>query len=81
MEPERLSDPKGGAFSITPNDSTNLSQGAVALYVGTGGNIKITTSLGNTITFVNVPDGAVLPVRVARVYASGTDASNIIGLY
>lgn len=78
---ESLSDPKGGAFAITPSDSADLAQGAIALYIGGEGNIKLTTSLGQTVTFVNVGSGSVLPVRTKRVYASGTDATNIVGLY
>lgn len=81
MEPERLSDPKGGAFSITPNDDNDLAQGAIALYIGGEGDVKLTTSLGQTVTFVSVGAGSVLPVRTKRVYASGTDATYIVGLY
>lgn len=78
---EMLSDPKGGAFEITPSDSADLAQGAVALYIGGEGDVKLTTSLGQTVTFVSVGAGSILPVRTKRVYASGTDATNIVGLY
>jgi hypothetical protein len=81
MAIETLSSPKGGAFSVTPNDSVDLTIGAIALYIGTGGDVKLTTSFGQTVTFVNLGDGQILPVRTSRVYASGTDATDIVGLY
>jgi hypothetical protein len=52
-----------------------------ALYVGTGGNIKVDMSGSGTVTFNNVGDGVFLPILVDRVYSTGTTASNIIALY
>lgn len=67
-------------IAITPADS-DLAGGAVrALYVGGSGNVKITDPQGNAVTFANVPAGVVLPVMAKRIWATGTTASNIIGL-
>lgn len=81
MYVENQADPKNGIFSVTPNDSTDLEYTGVVLYIGTGGDVKVDASLAGTETFKNLPDGSILPVKVDRVYASGTTATDIIGLY
>ncbi len=78
----QLSDPKGGAFAITPDDDNDLAIGATAIYIGGGdGSLKVTTSLGQTVTFTGLAAGTVLPVRVKRVFDTDTDATGLIGLY
>ena len=71
-----------GYFSaeITPSDSTDLSVDARALYVGTGGDVRLLTSGGNTVTFRNVSAG-ILPIRVRRVYAVGTTATDLVAVW
>ena len=84
MRVESLNDPFGGAFDITPDDDNNLTGGnggATNVYVGASGDLKVTTSLGDTVTFKSIPTGTLLPIRVLKVFSSGTDASEIIGLY
>jgi hypothetical protein len=51
-----------------------------ALYIGTGGTLAVEMEWGQTVTFRNVPDGALLPVRVRRVLPE-TTATSIVGLY
>lgn len=76
-----FSDPAENALAVTPSDSSDLTGAPCrALYVGLGGNISLTVG-GNTLTFINVPGGSILPVRASRVQASSTTASNIIALY
>lgn len=75
-----MADPARNASAITPNDSADLTTRALALYVGVSGDVKLDTWGGETVTFANVPAG-ILPVRARRVYATGTTASGIIGLY
>jgi len=71
--------PAGGAFAVTPADGTNIY--ATALYVGVGGDIKVDMENGDSaVTFVGVPTGAVLPIRVRRVYSTDTTATDIVGL-
>lgn len=67
------------ATSITPAD-TDLSQPQRCLYVGSGGNVRVTTVQNNDVTFSNVASGTILPVSVKRVWTTNTTASNIIGL-
>ena len=75
-----LADPASHAFAVTPSDAADLDNWALALYVGTAGDVRVDTWGGETVTFANVPAG-VLPVRVKRVYATGTTAAGIVGLY
>jgi hypothetical protein len=35
---------------------------------------------GNDVTFAAVPTGTVLPIRVTRVFLTGTTATNIIAM-
>jgi hypothetical protein len=69
------------AVDVTPADGSDLATVQAALYVGTGGNIKVDMSGSGTVTFNNVGDGVFLPILVDRVYSTGTTASNIIALY
>lgn len=72
--------PAVDAFAVTPHDSTNFTNNAQALYVGTGGDIVLETLYGNEITFANVPSGFILPIACVRVNSTSTTASDIVGL-
>ena len=77
--------PAGFAWAVTPSDSADLAMEARALYVGTGGNISLSaydpsTGKRASVTFTNVPDGSVLPVRTFRVNSTSTTASSIVAL-
>ena len=69
----------GSAVAITPADS-DLSAVQRSLYIGSAGNLKVTTVNGHEVTFSNVVAGSILPVTVKRVWSTGTTASSIIGL-
>jgi hypothetical protein len=70
----------GSAGTITPSDSANLPTPSV-VYVGTGGNVAVTTPQGDQVTFVNLPAGSVIPVQVLQVRATGTTATNLVRIY
>lgn len=74
--------PARKAFTIIPNDGTDLSVYPKALYIGVAGNLTV-TPVGNTadtgILFGNVPIGW-FPVQVRRVWDTGTDADGIVGV-
>ncbi len=73
--------PAKHAFSITPNDSTDLTQETRALYVGGSGNLAVVMASGQLVTFAGVTAGSLLPIRVDRVKATGTTATDILGVY
>ena len=72
-----LDSPAANAFAVTPGSP--LPQAARALYVGTGGSVAVTTVGGDSVTFANVQDGAILPVRCSAVGAA-TTATDVVGL-
>lgn len=73
--------PSSACFPIVPSDALELPEVTKAVYVGTGGQITLIPVDNQTaITFANVPSGGILDVRVSKVLATGTDASDIVGL-
>lgn len=79
--PSRLESPAAHAFAIATSDAVDLAQTTRAVYVGGAGDVKIKTLSGETVTFSGASAGMILPVRVARVFATGTTATLLVGLY
>jgi hypothetical protein len=52
-----------------------------ALYVGGGGNLAVRLQDGTELTLANMPAGTLLPIRVTRILATGTTATEIVGLW
>jgi len=52
-----------------------------ALWVGTGGNLSVTSMAGDSETFVNVPSGTLLSIRPAYINTNGTTASDLVGVW
>lgn len=76
-----LIDPAERGFSITPNDSADLTVTTRGLYVGVSGDVKVDLVSGDTVTLVALAAGVIHPLRVRRVYSTGTAATDIIGVY
>jgi hypothetical protein len=77
-----LSEPAVNAAAITPSDTTDLTQFTRFLYVGGTGDITVNMAgSGATVLFKAVPVGVVLPIRVSRVLATGTTATNVVALW
>jgi hypothetical protein len=68
-----------GATYVIYSQLNNSSDGCV-LYVGTSGNLKVTTAAGDDVVFTNLPVGF-FPVQVLKVWATGTAAAGIIALW
>ena len=76
-----LESPGFHAAAVTPNDVTDLAFTSRALYVGAPGDLKVTLAGDSLpVTFANLAAGFV-PLRVARVHASGTTASSIVAVW
>jgi len=75
-----LESPATGAFEIAPDDNADLPFVTRALNVQTTGAVRVSTLNGDTVTLF-IAAGGVLPIRVSRVLATGTTATNIVGLY
>lgn len=69
-----------GAFPVVPSDTVEFDAPARALYVGTGGAVTVLMKSGETVAFNNVQDGSILPIVAYRVNATGTSATDIVGL-
>lgn len=81
LSADSVSSPARNCVAIVPNDATDLLVVTKAIYVGTGGNIVLRTIEGAAdVTFANVPTGTVLPIRARAIRATGTTASQIVGL-
>ncbi len=63
---------------ITPSDVTVLAS-IRTLFIGGAGVVVLEDANGNTESFT-VQDGQILPVAPMKVLATGTTATNIIGL-
>jgi hypothetical protein len=72
-----------GGLAVTPSDSAPLQSGALyaAFYTGSGGNITVVTSRGETVEFAGTAAGIIIPVAISQVKASGTAATGIVALY
>lgn len=70
-------DPGIRITAVTKSDTAELN--ARGLYVGTGGDLVITTVEGNDVTFKNVASGSWLPIYAYRVKAA-TTAADIVAL-
>lgn len=74
-------DPAMGAFSVVPSDTDFFPHVVRALYVGTSGDVTVVPWGGDEpVTFKSVPAGLILPVISVAVRATGTSATDIVGL-
>lgn len=66
------------AEAVTPDDDEEVSYRA--LYIGTSGDVTVIPLFGtDPVLFKDVPIG-ILRVAVRRVRATGTDATDMVGL-
>ena len=69
----------GTFVPVTPNDGADLAFTTQFLILGTGGTLKVNDEFGNPQA-LTVPAG-VLPLRVSRVWATGTAATGITACF
>ena len=67
--------------AITPADGTVLEKPTRGLYLGGGGDVTVDSMEGVQVTFVGLAAGQIHPIRCTRVYATGTTATDIVGVY
>lgn len=72
-------DPARSIIDVSPSDTTDLSDVTNALNVATPGTVRVTT-LDGSVTDVSIAPGYAFPLRVTRVWATGTTATGIRGL-
>lgn len=74
------------AVTITPDDNNDLAEvtRAINVHKGTGGSttdIAVILSGDSSAVTMTFEVGYVIPIRVRRVLATGTDATRVVGLY
>lgn len=77
-----LEGPASRAAAITPDDDVDLSEPSRAVYIGSAGDLTVEMLAGGPpVTFAAAPAGLLLPIRVRKVMATGTTASQIISIF
>ena len=66
--------------SITPSDANNLSR-EMLIFCGTTGTIAVHDVNGVAVTYTIDTAGSILPIIAKRVLSTGTNVTQIIGLY
>lgn len=76
------SEPASSAAAVNLASDTTPAFAVRGVYVGTGGTVKVDLATGTGISFLNVPDGTLLPIQATLIYstANGTTASNLVVL-
>lgn len=74
------SGPSPRPITVTPHDTNELAYAVRAFYVGVTGNVSVVNDLGDTVVWVAVPAGQIIPCQTRRVLATGTTATSIVGL-
>jgi hypothetical protein len=69
------------AVDIIPNNEAVLTKPTTAIYVGIDGDLKVDLVGGTTVTFKSLVGGVFHPIRATKVYATGTTARDIVGVY
>jgi len=72
--------PSRDYFAITPHNSTNFAFRCRAIRVGGGGDVVAVREDGTAVTFKNCYAGEVLDIVAIRVNATGTTATDLVGL-
>lgn len=68
------------AAAVTPNDTNDLTKVARGILISVDGALKVDTAGGETITFASGTFlvKTIYPIRVRRVYSTGTAATGIV---
>lgn len=75
-----LQSPATNLHPVTPNDAEDLEISSRALNVASSGTVRVTT-VGGDIATVFIAAGLAFPIRVRRIWATGTTATDIRVLF
>lgn len=76
-----LEAPARDGATLTPSDSAPIAVMTRAVYVGTGGDLRVEMAGGQELTFANVQGGTFLPLRITRLFQTGTNAGGVVGIW
>lgn len=78
------SDPAVEIRAVTPSDSTDLT-GCRGFFATGAGDVAVMTVYGasssTAVTIVDCPVGTIIPIRITRIMATGTSATQIYALF
>lgn len=76
-------DPAHEAAVVTPSDTVDLASVTIGIWIGGAGsgNLTVTMVGGQKVHFQGVTAGIVMPLRVSRIWSTGTDVTNMIALW
>lgn len=77
---KNLQSPPSAGVQISPDDGADLPVTTRGLNVAGSGDVRLTTLDGDTLT-LHIAAGSVFPIRAVRVFATGTTATGIVGLW
>lgn len=72
--------PAVGAAAVTPSDSARIAE-TRGLYLGAAGDVKVEMADGTIVMLTALAAGVLHPLRVRRVYSTGTTATGIVAIY
>lgn len=72
-----MTDPIVRAEDVLPSDTTDIAVTSRAIYVGGAGDLRVTLSEGDTVT-LSAAGAGWHPIRVNRIWATGTTATSIV---
>lgn len=75
-----LESPATRLVSATPSDADDLSHASRAINVATSGAVRVTT-LGGDVETIFIAAGIAFPLRVTRIWATGTTAAGIVVMF
>lgn len=76
-----LTAPPENAATIQPSDAALLSRVTRAVFVGGAGALRVEMMGGEDIVFAGLGAGTLLPVRIQKVFATGTTATSLVALW
>jgi hypothetical protein len=76
-----LTAPPENAAPIQPSDGAELGYVTRAVYIGGAGALRVEMMGGEEIVFAGLAAGTLLPVRIQKVFATGTTATALVALW
>ena len=70
----------GVAIDYAAADQT-FTRNVRALYIATAGTLKVDLADGSTVTFASLAAGTIYPLRVTKIYMTGSSSAAGLALY